>query len=53
MRKSNDKASQHKIKRATKNKKRIQSKPYLSKFERKQAFLRQQIIAGALTLLNK
>lgn len=53
MKKSNDKVSQHKIKRANKNKKRIQAKPYLSKFERKQAFLRQQIISGALTLLNK
>lgn len=53
MKKSNDKVSQHKIKRANKNKKRIQAKPYISKFERKQAFLRQQIISGALTLLNK
>jgi hypothetical protein len=48
MKKSNNKVSQHKIKRATKNKKRIQSKPYLSRFERKQAFLREQIILGAL-----
>ena len=48
MRKSNNKASQHKIKRATKNKKRIQAKPYLSKFERKQKFIREQIVLGAL-----
>jgi len=48
MKKSNNKVSQHKIKRATKNKKRIQSKPYLSRFERKQTFLREQIILGAL-----
>ena len=53
MRKSNNKASQHKIKRALKNKKRIKDKPYMSKFERKQAFLREQIISGALTLINK
>lgn len=52
MKKSNNKVSQHKIKRAAKNKKRIQAKPYMSKFERKQAFLRQQIISGALTLMN-
>jgi hypothetical protein len=44
MKKSNNKVSQHKIKRAVKNKKRVQAKPYLSKFERKQAFLREQII---------
>ena len=48
MRKSNNKASQHKIKRAEKNKKRIQAKPYLSKFERKQKFIREQIVLGAL-----
>jgi len=53
VRKSNNKASQHKIKRALKNKKRIKDKPYMSKFERKQAFLREQIISGALTLINK
>lgn len=44
MKKSNNKVSQHKIKRATKNKKRVQAKPYLSKFERQQATLREQII---------
>ena len=48
MRKSNNKASQHKIKRAEKNKKRIQAKPYLSKFERKQKQIREEIILGAL-----
>ena len=48
MRKSNNKASQHKIKRAVKNKKRIQAKPYLSRFERKQKFIREQIVLGAL-----
>jgi hypothetical protein len=53
MKKSNNKASQHKIKRATKNKKRLQGKTHLSKFERKQEFLRQQIISGALSLINK
>jgi hypothetical protein len=48
MRKSNNKASQHKIKRAVKNKKRTQAKPYLSKFERKQKRIREAIILGAL-----
>lgn len=48
MRKSNNKASQHKIKRAVKNKKRIQAKPNLSRFERKQKFIREQIVLGAL-----
>jgi hypothetical protein len=48
MKKSNDKVSQHKIKRATKNKKRIKAKPNLSRFERKQAFLREQIVLSAL-----
>jgi hypothetical protein len=48
LKKSNNKASQHKIKRAAKNKKRIKAKPYLSKFERKQAFLREQIIQQSL-----
>jgi hypothetical protein len=48
VKKSNVKSSQSKIKRALKNKKRMQAKPYLSKFERKQAFLRDQIIANAL-----
>jgi hypothetical protein len=48
MKKSNNKASQHKIKRATKNKKRIKAKPYLSKFERKQKLIREQIVLGSL-----
>jgi len=48
MKKSNNKVSQHKIKRAVKNKKRIQAKPYLSRFERKQKFIREQIVLGAL-----
>lgn len=52
MKKSNNKVSQHKIKRAVKNKKRIQEKPRLSRFERKQAFLREQIVSGALKLIQ-
>jgi hypothetical protein len=48
LKKSNNKASQHKIKRAEKNKKRVKAKPSLSKFERKQAFLREQIIQQSL-----
>jgi hypothetical protein len=53
MKKSNNKASQHKIKRATKNKKRIKAKPYLSRFERKQAYIREQIILGSLNQVSK
>jgi len=48
MKKSNNKVSQHKIKRADKNKKRVKAKTYLSKFERKQAFLREQIVQQSL-----
>jgi hypothetical protein len=48
MKQSNNKVSQHKIKRAKKNKKRTKAKPQLSKFERKQAFLREQIVLSAL-----
>ena len=48
MKKTNNKVSQHKIKRANKNKKRVQAKPYLSKFERKQKAIREQIILSAL-----
>ena len=48
MKKSNNKVSQHKIKRAVKNKKRIQSKPYLSKFEQKQNRIREEIVLGSL-----
>jgi hypothetical protein len=53
VKKSNNKVSQHKIKRAEKNKKRIQDKPYLSRFERKQKFIREQIILGALQQVAK
>lgn len=49
MKKSNNKVSQHKIKRAEKNKKRMQAKPYASKFERKQAILREEIVKSYLT----
>jgi len=48
MKKNNNKSSQHKIKRAIKNKKRIQAKPYLSKFERQQLQLRKEIVLGSL-----
>lgn len=53
MKKSNNKVSQHKIKRAEKNKKRIQDKPYLSKFERKLIAKREEIIAAALRPASK
>ena len=53
MKKSNNKVSQHKIKRAEKNKKRIQDKPYLSKFERKLIAKREEIIAAALRPVSK
>ena len=52
MKKSNNKVSQHKIKRADKNRKRIKAKPYLSKFERKQAEIRQAVISRALEGIN-
>jgi hypothetical protein len=52
MKKSNVKASQHKIKRSNKNKKRVQAKPYTSKFERKQERLREAIINNFLTLVK-
>jgi hypothetical protein len=48
MKKSNSKASQHKIKRANKNKKRIKAKPQSSKFERQQAALRSEIIGQSM-----
>ena len=48
MKKSNKKVSQHKIKRAVKNKKRIQAKPYLSKFEQRQNRIREEIVLGSL-----
>jgi hypothetical protein len=53
VKKSNNKVSQHKIKRAAKNKKRIQAKPYFSKFERKQNLIREQIVLGALKSVPK
>ena len=48
MKKSNNKVSQHKIKRANKNKKRVKAKPSLSKFERQQAVLRSEIIGQSM-----
>jgi hypothetical protein len=48
VKKSNNKVSQHKIKRANKNKKRVQAKPSLSKFERQQAALRSKIIGQSM-----
>jgi hypothetical protein len=48
MKKTNNKVSQHKIKRANKNKKRIKSKPQLSRFERRQNRIREEIILGSL-----
>lgn len=52
MKKSNNKVSQHKIKRATKNKKRTQSKPHLSKFEERQIKIREELIANYLNLVK-
>lgn len=52
MKKSNNKVSQHKIKRAKKNKKRIQSKPYLSKFEQKQIRIREELMSNYLNLVK-
>ena len=52
MKKSNDKVSQHKIKRANKNKKRTQDKPHLSKFERRQNRIREEIILGSLRSIS-
>ena len=50
MRKINDKVSQHKVKRAQKNKKRISANPYhkISKFEREQESIRKMLTASAL-----
>jgi hypothetical protein len=50
MRKTNNKASQRKAKRAQKNKKRIAANPYhqVSSFERKQKLIREGIIASYL-----
>lgn len=44
MKKTNNKVSQHKAKRYAKNKKRLNNKPYLSKFERQQLAKRAEII---------
>ena len=46
MKQSNNKVSQHKIKRAAKNQKRKAAKPQLSKFERKQEAIRSQLTGG-------
>ena len=48
MKKSNKDVSQHKAKRAFKNKKRIQDKPYKSKHELYLERLRAEIIMEAL-----
>jgi len=50
MRKTNNKASQHKAKRQQKNKKRIADNPYhkVSRFDRKQQSIREGIIASYL-----
>ena len=53
MKKSNNKVSQHKIKRANKNKKRIQSKPQLSRFERRQNLIREQLLLGVMQSISK
>jgi hypothetical protein len=53
MKKSNNKASQHKIKRALKNKQRLKDKPHPSKFERKQNRIREQIIMNSLNNANQ
>jgi len=48
MKKSNVKASQNKVKRAIKNKKRLADKPKISSHEVKIARIRQDIIAEHL-----
>lgn len=48
MKKTNNKVSQHKIKRASKNKKRTKAKPQISRFERRQNRIREEIILGSL-----
>ena len=52
MKKSNNKVSQNKIKRANKNKKRVQAKPHSSKFESKQERLREELVNNFLTLVK-
>jgi hypothetical protein len=53
MKQSNEKVSQHKIKRADKNKKRVQGKPHLSKFERKQKRIREELLLGVMNTISK
>lgn len=53
MKQSNNKVSKHKIKRANKNKKRVQGKPYISKFERKQKRIREELLLGAINTISK
>jgi hypothetical protein len=48
MKQTNNKVSQNKIKRAEKNKKRLSAKTHLSKFERKQARIREAILGNFL-----
>lgn len=45
MKKSNVKASQSKIRRSVKNKKRLKNKVVLSRFERKQIAIREAIMS--------
>jgi hypothetical protein len=53
MKKSNNKVSQNKIKRANKNKKRTQAKPKLSRFERRQNRIREELVLLGLQTVNK
>ena len=53
MKKNNNKVSQHKAKRYSKNKKRLKDKPYLSKFEKQQIILREKILQPYLSLGGK
>jgi len=52
MKKNNNKVSQHKAKRYSKNKKRLKDKPYLSKHERKLIAKRQEILSSGLRLVS-
>jgi hypothetical protein len=52
MKKNNSKVSQQKAKRYAKNKKRLKDKPQLSKFERRQLALREQIVGPFLRSVN-
>jgi hypothetical protein len=51
MKQSNKKVSINKAKRAKKNKKRTQGKTHLSKFEREQKRIREEIIQGFIPKL--